>query len=115
MGLRFLSLAFDLVRSVNGSRQAGDARLTVPDWLNDVVPDWLAEVVRPKKVPIPWATMGRAVLALWVPMAVAFATGRRDLAILPATGALLSIMIDNGGPYWFRVTRISVAAVFGGG
>ncbi len=115
MGLRFLSLAFDLVRSVNGSRQAGGARLTVPDWLNDVVPDWLAEVVRPKKAPMPWATMGRAVLALWVPMAIAFATGRRELALLPAMGALLSVMIDNGGPYWFRVTRISVAALFGGG
>src|SRR5579871_596841 len=35
--------------------------------------------------------------------------------MLPAMGALLSVMIDNGGPYWFRVTRISVAALFGGG
>ncbi|TVZ02810.1 FUSC family protein [Trebonia kvetii] len=103
------------MRSVNGSQQAGGARLTVPDWLNDVVPAWLAEVVRPKKVPMPWATMGRAVLALWVPMAIAFATGRRDLAMLPAMGALLSIMIDNGGPFWGRVVRISVAGVFGGG
>ena len=100
---------------MNGSRQASGARLTMPDWLSDVVPEWLAEVVRPKKTPVPWATMVRSVLALWVPMAVAFATGRRDLAMLPAMGALLSVMIDNGGPYWFRVTRISVAAVFGGG
>jgi uncharacterized membrane protein YccC len=115
MVLRLLSLAFDLVRSVNGSRQAGGARLAVSDWLSDVVPEWLAEVVRPKKTPVPWATMVRAVLAIWVPMAVAFITGRRDLAMLPAMGALLSVMIDNGGPYWFRVTRISVAAVFGGG
>ena len=42
--------------------------------------------------------MARAVLALWVPMAVGFATGRRELALLPAMGGLLSITIDNGGP-----------------
>ena len=71
-----------LVRSFIGGR------LGVPDWLDDVVPEWLAEVVRPKKAPIPWGTMARAVLALWVPLAVAFLTGRRELALLPALGAL---------------------------
>jgi uncharacterized membrane protein YccC len=86
----------------------------VPDWLAGVVPDWLAEVARPKKVPVPWGTMARAVLALWVPMAVAFATGRQALALLPAMGGLLSIMIDSGGPYWSRVARISSAAALGG-
>jgi uncharacterized membrane protein YccC len=86
----------------------------VPDWLTAVVPDWLAEVARPKKVPVPWGTMARAVLALWVPMAVAFATGRQELALLPAMGGLLSVMIDNGGPYWPRVERVAVAAVSGG-
>ncbi len=86
----------------------------VPDWLSGVVPEWLAEVMRPKKAPAPWGTMARAVLALWVPLAVAFATGRRELALLPAMGALLSVTIDNGGPYWPRVERIGAAAVFGG-
>jgi uncharacterized membrane protein YccC len=86
----------------------------VADWLIGVVPDWLAEVVRPKKVPVPWGTMARAVLALWVPMAVGFATGRKELALLPAMGGLLSVMIDNGGPYWSRVERIGTAAVLGG-
>ena len=102
------------MRSLNGARSPDGARLGVPDWLAGVVPDWLAEVARPKKVPVPWGTMARAVLALWVPMAVAFATGRQTLALLPAMGGLLSIMIDNGGPYWSRVERISSAAVFGG-
>jgi len=95
------------VRSVRGA-------LGVPDWLSDAVPDWLADVVRPKKAPVPWGTMGRAVLALWVPMAVGFATGRRELALLPAMGALLSVTIDNGGPYWSRVQRIGTAAALGG-
>jgi hypothetical protein len=79
-----------------------------------VVPEWLAEVVRPKKAPTPWGTMARAVFALWVPMAVAFGTGRRDLGLLPAMGGLLSVTIDNGGPFWDRVRRIGTAAVFGG-
>jgi uncharacterized membrane protein YccC len=102
-----LSLALDLVRSFFG------ARLEVPDWLDDVVPEWLAEVVRPQKAPIPWGTMMRAVLALWVPLAVAFATGRRELALLPALGALLSVTIDQGGPYWDRFKRIGTSAIFG--
>ena len=58
--------------------------------------------------------MALAVLALWVPMAVGFATGHRELALLPAMGGLLSVTIDNGGPYWPRVERIGMAAVFGG-
>jgi len=106
--VREVSLALGVVQSFLGGR------LGVPDWLDDVVPEWLAEVVRPKKAPIPWGTMARAVLALWVPLAVAFLTGRRELALLPALGALLSITIDNGGPYWDRVKRIGTSAVFGG-
>jgi uncharacterized membrane protein YccC len=93
---------------------AGGARSAVHDWLSDVVPDWLAEVMRPKKAPLPWPAMARAVLALWVPMAVGFATGRRELGLLPAMGGLLSVMIDNGGPYWSRVERVGTAAALGG-
>src|SRR5271163_641102 len=106
-GLAGVSLALDLVRSFFGGR------LGVPDWLDDAVPEWLAEVVRPKKAPVPWGTMARAVLAIWVPLAVAFVTGRRELALLPSLGALLSITIDNGGPYWGRVKRIGTSAIFG--
>jgi uncharacterized membrane protein YccC len=102
------------VWSVIRTRLAGRARHAVPDWLSDVVPDWLAAVMRPKKAPPPWATMARSVLALWVPLAVGFATGRRDLALLPAMGGLLSVMIDNGGPYRTRVRLIGTAAVLGG-
>jgi uncharacterized membrane protein YccC len=102
------------VWSVNRARLVGGARLAVPDWLSGVVPDWLAEVMRPKKVTPPWGTMALSVLALWVPMAVGFATGRRELALLPAMGGLLSVMIDNGGPYWQRVGRVGTTAVLGG-
>jgi uncharacterized membrane protein YccC len=82
--------------------------------MGGVVPEWLAEVVRPKKAPVPWGTMARSVFALWVPLAVAFGTGRRDLALLPAMGGLLSVTIDNGGPYLDRVRRVGTSAICGG-
>jgi uncharacterized membrane protein YccC len=91
------------------------ARLTaVPDWLSEVVPDWLADVMRPKKAPVPWADMARAVFAIWVPLAAGFITGRREIALLPAMGGLLAIMIDQGGPFRARLRRVGTAAVFGG-
>jgi hypothetical protein len=86
----------------------------MPDWLSGAVPDWLAEVMRPTKVPPPWGNMLRAVLAIWVPLAVGFITGHREVGLLPAIGGLMSILIDNGGPFWARVRRVGTAAVFGG-
>jgi uncharacterized membrane protein YccC len=88
--------------------------VAVPDWLSEVVPDWLADVLRTKKTPVPWADMVRAVFAIWVPLAAGFITGRSSLVALPAMGALLSVMIDTGGPYRARVRKIGTAAVFGG-
>jgi len=102
------------VWSVLGARLAGRARLAMPDWLSGVVPEWLAEVMRPKKASPPWGTMVRAVLAVWLPLAVGFATGRRELGLLPALGGLLSVTIDTGGVYWARVELIGTAAILGG-
>jgi uncharacterized membrane protein YccC len=78
------------------------------------VPDWLAEVVRPKKAPVPWPAMAHAVVAIWVPLAAGIAAGDRSLALLPAMGGLVSVMIDQPGPYRARFTRVAVATVFGG-
>ena len=79
-----------------------------------VVPDWLAEVVRPQPAPVPWPGMIRAVLAVCVPLSVAFAAGKGTLGVLPATGGLHGTMVDTGGSYLNRVKRVSSAAVFGG-
>jgi uncharacterized membrane protein YccC len=95
-------------------RGASGGRLPVQDWLSEVVPDWLADVMGPKQTPIPWPDMIRAVFAIWVPLAVGFITGRREIALLPAMGGLLSIMIDQGGPFRARVRRVGTAAIFGG-
>ena len=88
--------------------------MAVPDWLTEVVPDWLADAMRPKKAPVPWPDMIRAVFAIWVPLAAGFITGHSQLVAIPALGALLSVMIDTGGPYRARVRKIGAAAVFGG-
>jgi uncharacterized membrane protein YccC len=79
-----------------------------------VVPDWLAEVMRPKRAPVPWPAMLRATLAICVPLSAALAAGRGPLGVLPATGGLLGIMADAGGPYLTRVKRVSSAAALGG-
>jgi uncharacterized membrane protein YccC len=79
-----------------------------------VVPDWLAEVVRPKPAPLPWPQMLRAALAICVPLAAGLALGDRALGVLPATGGILGVMADTGGPYLNRVKRVASAAVLGG-
>lgn len=95
-------------------RGSSGGQLPVPDWLSEAVPDWLANVMGPKKTPIPWREMIRAVFAIWVPLAAGFITGRREVALLTAMGGLLSVMIDQGGPFRARLRRIGTAAVFGG-
>jgi uncharacterized membrane protein YccC len=98
----------DLVRSLIGGRKA------VTDWMSDAVPGWLTETVRPKKVPTPWSAMLRAVIAICVPLAIGIAARDRSLGLLPALGALMSIMVDQGGPYATRFRRVAIAAVCGG-
>ncbi len=78
-----------------------------------VVPDWLAEVVRPRRAPVPWPEMARALLAICVPLSVSLAL-HSTLGVLPAMGGLLGTMADAGGPYLSRVKRVGSAAVFGG-
>jgi len=86
----------------------------VTDRMWDVMPGWVAETVRPKKVPTPWGAMAQAVIAIWVPLAIGMAAGDRALALLPALGALMSIMVDQGGPYASRFRRVAIAALCGG-
>lgn len=104
------------VTSTNGGRLAIRSWVSpvVPDWLGAAVPDWLAEVVRPKMVPPPWGLMVWSVIAIWVPLAIGSLTGHLIIAVLPAMGGLMSVMIDNGGTLRARVRRVSIAALFGG-
>jgi len=92
----------------------GGGPRAVTDRMWDAIPDWVAETVRPKKVATPWGAMAQAVIAIWVPLAIGMAAGNRSLALLPALGALMSIMVDQGGPYASRFRRVASAALWGG-
>ncbi len=95
------------VRTLAGGRKA------VTDWMLDTVPDWITETVRPKKVPTPWGAMLQAVIAIWVPLAAGMISGDRSLALLPALGGLVSVTVDQGGPYASRFRRVAIAAICG--
>ena len=79
-----------------------------------VAPDWLVQVVRPRRVPVPWALMLRAGLAVCVPLAAGLLAHEPSLGLLPAIGGLIAVVVDTGGPYVARVRRVGSAAVFGG-
>jgi uncharacterized membrane protein YccC len=94
-------------------RSPNDSRLAATQWMARVLPDWLVDAVRPQKVPIPWGQMLRSVIAIWAPLAVGIASGDRTLALLPTLGGVMSIMIDQGGPYPARFRRVGTAACGG--
>jgi uncharacterized membrane protein YccC len=86
----------------------------VPDRLTDIVPDWLVATARVQHAPVPWPDMGRAALAICVPLLAGILGGDRSLGVLVATGGLLSVVVDVGGPVVYRLGRVGTAAVFGG-
>jgi uncharacterized membrane protein YccC len=86
----------------------------VPDRLTDIVPDWLAATARMQHAPVPWTDMGRAALAICVPLLAGILGGERALGILVATGGLLAVVVDVGGPVITRLERVGTSAVFGG-
>ena len=77
-------------------------------------PDWLVDVVRLKPVRTPWARMIRAPLAICVPLTVALATGRLEIALPIALGGLSTTLVERGGPYLGRVRRVATVGVLGG-
>jgi uncharacterized membrane protein YccC len=87
---------------------------TVQDRLTDIVPDWLVETARLQHAPVPWTDMVRAALAICVPLAAGILGGDRPLGALVATGGLLAVVVDVGGPFVARLKRVGTAAVFGG-
>ncbi len=82
--------------------------------LREIVPGWLAETVRLRQVPVPWADMIRATVAICLPLTIGLAAGDRLVGLLIAMGGLLGTVVDKGGPYSYRVKRVASAAIFGG-
>ncbi len=91
-----------------------ESRLAVIDWMEHGLPQWLVAAVRPTKVSVPWGTMLRSVIAIWGPLATGLIVGDRAAAVLPALGGLMTIMVDQGGPYPARFRLVGTAIVCGG-
>lgn len=73
-------------------------------------PLWLVHLFRLRPVPAPWGAALRAVLALALPIGVAFAVGKVEYGALISTGALSIVLADREGPYRMRAIRLSAAA-----
>lgn len=95
-------------------RSPTDSQLAATQWMTRVLPDWLVDAVRPQKVPIPWRQMLRSVIAIWVPLTIGIISGDRTIALLPTLGGVMSVMIDQGGPYPARFRRVGAGACGGG-
>jgi uncharacterized membrane protein YccC len=85
----------------------------VPDRLTDIVPDWLVETARLQHAPVPWADMARAAFAICVPLIAGILGGDRALGVLVATGGLMAVVVDVGGPVRTRLMRVGSAALGG--
>ncbi|MFF8808134.1 FUSC family protein [Streptomyces omiyaensis] len=76
-------------------------------------PAWLTAGLRPAPVPVPWAAVARASLALTAPLAVGLAAGRPEYGALVSMGALSGVIGDTADAYRMRVFNIAVPQLFG--
>jgi hypothetical protein len=76
-------------------------------------PPWLVEVVRPGPAAPPWPRMIRAPLAICLPLGVGLVTGHVAFGLPSAMGALISSVVERGGPYLERVKRVGTVAMLG--
>ncbi|MEU4245800.1 FUSC family protein [Amycolatopsis sp. NPDC026612] len=74
-------------------------------------PHWLVQLLRSKPVPVPWNMVARAVFALAVPLAVAYAAGNIAVGALISTGALPAVLSESAGPYRYRARRLGGASL----
>ncbi|MFD8644077.1 FUSC family protein [Streptomyces zaomyceticus] len=76
-------------------------------------PAWLTAGFRPAPVPVPWAAVGRAAVALSAPLAVGLAVGQPAYGALVSMGALSGVIGDTADAYRMRVFNIAVPQLFG--
>ncbi|MEQ0561602.1 FUSC family protein [Amycolatopsis sp. NEAU-NG30] len=74
-------------------------------------PHWLVQLLRSAPVPVPWNMVARAVVALAVPLAVAYAAGDIAVGALVSTGALPTVLSESAGPYRYRARRLGGATL----
>ncbi|MBE8517926.1 FUSC family protein [Amycolatopsis sp. H6(2020)] len=74
-------------------------------------PHWLVQLLRSPPVPVPWNMVARAVAALAVPLAIAYAAGDIAVGALISTGALPAVLSESAGPYRYRARRLGGATL----
>ncbi|MDQ7805901.1 FUSC family protein [Amycolatopsis sp. A133] len=74
-------------------------------------PHWLVQLLRSTPVPVPWNMVARAVVALTVPLAIAYAAGDIAVGALVSTGALPAVLSESAGPYRYRARRLGGATL----
>ncbi|MET8999374.1 FUSC family protein [Amycolatopsis sp. NPDC004169] len=74
-------------------------------------PHWLVQLLRSTPVPIPWNMVARAVVALAVPLGIAYAAGDIAVGALISTGALPAVLSESAGPYRYRARRLGGATL----
>ncbi|MFI6285818.1 FUSC family protein [Streptomyces sp. NPDC051018] len=76
-------------------------------------PEWLLISLRPQSAPVPWAAVGRAGVALTVPLAAGLAVGQPVYGALVSMGALSGVISDTADAYRLRIFNIAVPQLFG--
>nr|WP_225957554.1 FUSC family protein [Amycolatopsis lexingtonensis] len=71
----------------------------------------MTQLLRSKPVPVPWNMVARAVVALAIPLAVAYAAGDIAVGALISTGALPAVLSESAGPYRYRARRLGGATL----
>jgi len=76
-------------------------------------PDWLVRNLQPQQAPIPWAAVGRAAVAMALPLAVGLAVDQPAYGALASMGALSGVIGDTADAYRMRIFNIAIPQLFG--
>ncbi|WP_369390688.1 FUSC family protein [Streptomyces sp. CG1] len=76
-------------------------------------PDWLVRNLRPEQAPVNKAAVGRAAIAMALPLAIGLAAGFPAYGALASMGALSGVIGDTADAYRMRVLNIAVPQLFG--
>ncbi|MGW0846120.1 FUSC family protein [Streptomyces sp. NPDC002787] len=75
-------------------------------------PDWLVRNLRPQPAPVNRPAVGRAAIALTLPLVLGLAAGRPEYGALAAMGALSGVISDTADAYRMRLLNIAVPQLF---
>ncbi|MFE7839059.1 FUSC family protein [Streptomyces sp. NPDC057474] len=75
-------------------------------------PDWLVRNLRPQPAPINRPAVGRAAVALTLPLVLGLAAGRPEYGALASMGALSGVISDTADAYRMRLLNIAIPQLF---